>query len=473
MKKTLQKVRDTINRYEMLRSGDRIVVAVSGGPDSACLLDILYCLRHELGVKLYVAHFDHGLRPGEDEEETRFVESLAKSLDLPFMFKKADPGYEGAGPIEERARNARYDFFSQAVEEFSARKIATGHTLNDQSETVLMRMLRGSGVTGLAGIPPVRNDTVIRPLIHITRKEILDYLEGRGLSYVTDSSNSETRFLRNRIRRELLPQLQEIQPRVVELLGRTAEIMRSDDAWMSGAAEEWIAQKARIRQGREVSIPLMLFKLLPDAMKSRVIRHALKLTTGTLRKINMGHIEEATRLTLRDKPQACINLPDGLRVQRIYDRLVFTREEKKTLDEFSYTLDSWGSFHLEVLGCTVTVQECDKTEIAYEPSAPWTAFLNADQLPFPLEVRNFRAGDRFVPLGMSGHRKLKDFFIDLKIPLEDRTRIPILTHGKQPVWVCGFRIDERYRVTDRTRKVLKVAVDGMNLNVNASTPSTS
>ena len=465
MKKTLQKVRHTLNRYEMIRGGDRIVVAVSGGPDSVCLLDILCRLRHDLGIKLYAAHFDHGLRPGEDKDETRVVESLAKSLDLPFVTKKAGPGLEGAGPLEERARNARYDFLYQAVEKFSAQKIATGHTLNDQSETVLMRMLRGSGVTGLAGIPPVRDDMVIRPLIHITREEILSYLGQRGLGYATDSSNAEIHFLRNRIRRELLPQLREIQPRVVELLGRTAEIMRLDDAWMAGIAEKWVVQTARIRQGRDVSIPLTSFMLLPDAMKYRVIRHALMLTAGTLRKISMGHIEEAARLTLRDKPQASINLPNGLRAQRIYDRLIFTREEKKELDEFSYTLDSPGSFDLEILGCTVTAQECDRTEIAYGHATPWTAFLNADPLSFPLEVRNFRAGDRFVPLGMSGHRKLKDFFIDLKIPLEDRMRIPILTHMKQPVWVCGFRIDERYRVTDQTRKVLKVTVDGMNLNV--------
>ena len=460
MKEILNKIRVTINRYAMIRHGERIVVAVSGGPDSVCLLDMLYRLRDDLGVKLYVAHFDHGLRPGEDEHETRFVKSLAASLDLPFVFKKAGPGMEGDGPLEERARKARYAFLYQAGKKLSARKIATGHNLNDQSETVLMRLLRGSGVSGLAGIPPVRDGRIIRPLIHITREEIMAYVAQRGLGYVTDSSNSETRFLRNRIRRELLPGLREIQPRVVELLGRTAEIMRMEDAWMAAAAEEWVVKTARIRQGREVRIPLASFIHLPEAMKYRVIRHALKLTGGTLRKINLRHIEEANRLTVSSKPQARIDLPNGLKIQRIYDGLVFSRQEKKALDVFSYTLDGPGTFHLEVLGCTASVRECEKTAMSYEHSSPWTAFLNADQLSCPLEIRNFRVGDRFVPLGMSGHRKLKDFFIDLKIPSEDRARIPILTCRNQPVWVCGFRIDERYKVTPQTQKVLKVSLDG-------------
>lgn len=221
MNQSIKKVKNTISRYGMIRFGDRVVVAVSGGVDSVCLLDVLDKLRDELGVELFVAHFDHGLRPDDDEAETRFVKSLAASLDLPFETKKAFPSMlTGAGPLEERARNARYRFLEEVKEKFSAQKIAVGHNLNDQAETVFMRLLRGSGTSGLAGIPPVRDGHIIRPLIEISREEILTYIEQRGIKYLTDPSNFKTRFLRNRIRLELLPNLKQIQPRIIELLGR-------------------------------------------------------------------------------------------------------------------------------------------------------------------------------------------------------------------------------------------------------------
>ena len=454
----LNKVKNTISRYGMIRSGDRVVVAVSGGPDSVCLLDILNSLRDELEIELVVAHYDHGLRPGEDENETRFVEALAGSLGLPFDMQKAGVGLEMPGPVEERARYARYCFFNEIKEKHLAQKIATGHNLNDQSETVLMRLLRGSGVTGLAGIPPVRDDRIIRPLIDITRDEIMSHIESKSLKYVTDSSNSETHFLRNRIRLEVLPQLKEIQPQVIELLGRTAGIMRRDDEWMEEEARAWIITAAEIREHGEVLIPLSLFKPLSEALKYRVIRRTLGMAGETLRRISLTHIEDILSLSTGEKPQARLNLPNGLIVRRIYDKLVFNRGEGRVFDEFSYTLKGRGRFYLEAPECTITIEEKEKVELPDKHASPWTAFLNADRMTFPLVVRNFRPGDRFVPFGMSGHKKLKNFFIDLKIPAEDRARIPILTHNNDPVWVCGLRIDDRYKVMPDTEKVLKVTV---------------
>ena len=187
-KDILTKVRETISRYNMLMRGDLVVVAVSGGPDSVCLLKILHELGDELEVRLVAAHFDHGLRPGEDEEETRFVRDLAASLDLPFETEKAPPLLEdGSASLEERAREARYRFLERVRKGVHARKIALGHTLNDQAETVLMRLLRGSGPSGLAGIPPKREGTIVRPLIQVRREEIEAFLKGRGLSYLIDS----------------------------------------------------------------------------------------------------------------------------------------------------------------------------------------------------------------------------------------------------------------------------------------------
>ncbi len=456
MDETLKKVRYTISRYQMIRSGDRIVVGVSGGPDSVCLLDMLNKLRNDLKIELIVAHFDHGFRPDEDGDETRLVESLAMSLDLPFETKKAGSNMEGTGSLEEMARYARYCFFDEVRDKYSAGKIATGHTLNDQAETVLMRLLRGSGASGLAGIPPVRDDRIIRPLIDLTRDEVMSYAELKGLKYVTDSSNLETHFLRNRIRLEVLPQLKEIQPRVIELLGQTSEIMKRDNEWMEAEATAWMEKTAELSEDAIVNLPLPLFKQLPEALKFRIIRHALKISGGTLRRISLQHIEDIVSMVTGEKPQAQIHMPNGLVVARSYDKLVFDAGGGEESSEYSYPLDGPGICHLEAPGYTISIRETEKTEMPDMSTSLWTAFLDADQITYPLGIRNFRAGDRFIPFGMAGHKKIKDLFIELKIPSEDRIRIPILTYNNNPIWICGIRIDDRYKVTDETIKVLKI-----------------
>ncbi len=457
---TIKKVRHTIIKYNMIRDGDRVVVAVSGGPDSVCLLDILRELENELGVELVVAHFDHGLRPGEDEAENRFVESLAADLTLPFETKKADPGMgQGGASLEERARHARYQFLEEVKEKFSAQKIAIGHNLNDQAETVLMRFLRGSGPSGLAGIPPCREEKIIRPLIETTRGEIESYLELKGLTHMTDSSNLQACYLRNKIRLELLPRLREYQPRIVELLGRTADIMRNDETWLAAKAEEWAKRSAETRGDGEIRIPLSSFIILPEALKNRVIRYALKMTGGSLRRVSLRHIEAINQMAMGEKPQALLNLPNGIIAKKVYDRLVFTGTKDTQFESFCYLLDGPGKFDLTALGRTIFLTEVEKAELSDMGASRWCAFLNADHLRYPLMIRNARPGDKFIPFGMSGHKKLKDFFMDLKAPSEARAQTPILFCRDIPIWVCGFRIDDRFKILPDTKKILKVTFD--------------
>ena len=239
--KILKKVKATISRYEMFQPGDLVVVAVSGGPDSVCLLHILHTLRKELGINLLVAHYDHGLRPGEDASETRFVTSLAESMAVPFETERAKSLLHRRTPsLEEAARNARYRFLEKVRREHDAQKIALAHQLNDQAETVLMRMLRGSGPSGLGGIPPCRDQVIVRPLIEVSRKEVEAYIKARKVSYVVDSSNLQASFLRNRIRLELVPLLEQYQPRLAERLAETAEILRMEDEYLEQIVTAWV-----------------------------------------------------------------------------------------------------------------------------------------------------------------------------------------------------------------------------------------
>ena len=441
----------------MIRHGDRVIVAVSGGADSVCLLDLLHKMEEELEIQLVVAHFDHGLRPGVDEAETQYTKSLAASLSLPFETEKAGAQLRKGGSLEERARIERYRFLEQTKEKHSAHKIATGHNRNDQAETVLIRLLRGSGPSGLSGIPPFRDDTIIRPLIEITRREIEAYLEGRGLRHVTDLSNLESHYLRNRVRLELIPELERYQPRIVEILGQMSNIMRSDDERLVKEAEGWLTHSARSEEAG-IRIPVHPFTMLPEALKGRVIRCILTQTGGTLRRIGFRHIDAILQIAKGGKPQAQVKLPNAVTVKRVYNELIFTGSRDIEAEDFFYTIPGPGKFPLRAIRCSVLVEEVEKVSLSNMKTALPVAFLNADHLVYPLMVRNFRPGDRFVPLGMSGHRKLKDFFIDLKVPSETRRRIPILIYRDIPIWVCGFRIDDRFKVTSRTKRALKVTL---------------
>jgi len=456
----IKKVDNTISKYRMIGRGDRVIVAVSGGADSVCLLDILYSLKDVLEIELVVAHFDHGLRPDEDVSETAFVKSLAASFHCDFVTKRTDPDLQTeTASLEERARDVRYRFLKEVKEQFSAQKIATGHNLNDQAETVLMRLLRGSGPSGLSGIPPVRDTHIIRPLIEVTRSEIESYLSKRGLSHITDSSNSETKHLRNEIRLNLLPQLEKYQPKIVEILGRTAGIMREETTWLEAKATRWLKKWAEKGSNDQIVLPLLQFKQLPEPLKNHVIRQALKRKGGSLRRISLPNIDAIKQMATDQKPQTEVSLPNMLAVRRVYDRLIFSKSNPETPKRFCYIIDKPGAFNLETLGCTIQLEEVERKAMVELKTSAWTACLDADGITYPLMLRNFRPGDRFVPLGMTGHKKVKNFFIDIKVPSDVREQIPILTQGNKPIWVCGLRIDDRFKVTSTTKRVLKITFD--------------
>ncbi|MBN1832406.1 MAG: tRNA lysidine(34) synthetase TilS [Deltaproteobacteria bacterium] len=457
IKDTIKKVGRTISRHRMLNPGDLCIVAVSGGADSVCLLDILNELKAALGIRLVAAHFDHGLREGEDDAETRFVRDLASSMNLPFESEKAASLMDGAsGSVEEKARDARYIFLESLREDLSAQKIAMGHHLNDQAETVLMRLLRGTGPSGLTGIPPFREKAIIRPLIDIKKEEIESYCKARDLTYKVDSSNLQKDYLRNRIRLELLPSLLEYQPRLIEHLGRLAGILRDENAYMEGRAEDWIVRNADLRSTGEVSIPIPSFLGLPQPIRNRVIRQILRKVGKGLRRIDSRHIESVADLGKSKNSHSSLNLPNGLMVQRSYDRMVFRIGEGEELKGFHYLLDGAGTYFIEEIGQTIGLVEVEpKADLNLEGDER-TAYLDQEKLEFPLIFRNFRLGDRFVPLGMTGHKKIKDFFIDLKIPVESRALIPLLVSGNQPIWIGGYRIDDRYKVTSKTKRILEV-----------------
>ena len=461
-----RKVFETALRYHMFSEGDRVVVAVSGGADSVCLLHLLHELRNDLRIDLFVCHFDHGLRPDEDEKETLFVRMLAESFDLPFSTEKADGKLQtGENSMEEKARNLRYTFLEERMNHFSAQKIAVGHTLDDQAETVLMRLLRGSGASGLSGIPPVRDGYIVRPLIELHKEEIMGYLSQTGMKHVTDSSNLSTAPLRNQIRLTIIPLLKKRQPGLVKTLGKTSAILREEREWMETEAKEWIDLHGRVGLYGEVTIPLPEFSPLQEAKKSHIIREALRTSGGALTRITNKHIEAVKRAAQGENPHARIHLPGTQTFRRVYENMVFSPEKEKKTGDFFLRIDKPGIFQIEEPPCTISITEFRRTFPAPAMDSSLTAFLDADRITYPLIVRNVRQGDRFTPLGMNGKKKLKNFFIDSKIPVDARKKIPILVMGNQIISVCGLRIDDRFKVTSSTKNILKVEILQMSTNV--------
>jgi len=457
---TEKKVLSAIHRYQMINRGDSIIVAVSGGADSVCLLKILYTLREYLNIGLTVAHFNHGLRPKEDEKETEFVAKLAKKLNLALICDTSNNITKVPGSsIEEKAREMRYQFFQKAINKNHAQKLALGHTMNDQAETVLMHFLRGTGLTGLSGIPPIRQNCFIRPLIDITRDEIHTYLKQNGESFIIDSSNLETRYLRNKIRLELLPLLLDYQPKLVEHLGELAFLCRQETQFIDEEATKLLDIITFDSSKHSFDLSLTTFTTLSCSLQYRIIRQAIKKIKGNLRKINRVHIKTIIDCTNKDKPQIKVNLPENITVKKIYNRLRFSLGDMIETHNFSYSINNMGRFQIQEINKTIFFTEISKNHFMLPTASPQEAFLDLDKLKWPLRARNFRTGDKFIPLGVNGFKKVKDIFIDNKIPSEERKKIPILVSRDDIVWVYGIRIDDRYKIKQETKRILRCKVE--------------
>jgi tRNA(Ile)-lysidine synthase len=457
---TEQAALSTIREHNMIRSGDKVIVAVSGGPDSICLLEILLRLRELLRVTLMVAHLDHGLRPGEDERETEFVETLSRKVGIPCVCERASQLTHARGnSLEQRARELRYRFLEDVLETHGAQRVALGHNKNDHVETVLMNLLRGTGAAGLSGIPPVRKNRYVRPLIRITREAILTYLREKGLPYMTDSSNLDKEYLRNKIRLELIPTLSTYQPRLIERLDDLAFLSRQENRFMETEAEKHLEQMITPVSEQAFDISLEALQCLPIPLQYRAIRATIRRTKGNLRRVHVGHIRAILELTGNRKPHVKIDLPGHIVAKKMYNTLRVCRGEEPPTGEFSYLIERPGTFHLEPIDRAITCEEALPEEFTLLARSQRQCFLDLDALSWPLVVRNVRPGDKFMPLGLNGFKKLKDLFIDHKVPREQRRRIPLLESQGDIVWVGGIRIDHRYRVREDTRRILRCKIE--------------
>jgi tRNA(Ile)-lysidine synthase len=521
------KVIDFIQRYSLISPGEIVVVGVSGGADSVCLLHVLAKCQKGLGIKLHVAHLNHQLRGVESEADAEFVSDLAGSLGIPITIDRQDVAaykIERNLSVEEAARELRYDFLARVAGEVGANRIAIGHTRDDQVETILMHILRGTGITGLCGLAPCSsmpydsqgmslpvealsvakgqrsNLLVIRPLLGITREETTCYCQEHQLDPRIDSSNRSLSFFRNRLRLQLLPLLRQYNPSIDQALLRLADIAKEDNVFIEQQASELWDEVAR-QENNTIYLDKKQIASLPIALQRQLLRAAVTKLAGDTRDIEASHIE-AARSLLNKPTSKKISLPHGFICQGGYDEIAIASIAKQTQLPPCPFPPLPGEFPLKVPGKTVfpgwkvtasIVQELvgeghcqpltfchsepfavchsERSEESHaaqdrlrEESRPAQGRLGeAISADFDLHktgtelfVRQRRPGDKFQPLGMNMPKKLYEFMVDAKIPRSWRGHIPIVYSPQQIIWVVGWRIDDRVKVTEASKEILRL-----------------
>ncbi len=466
-------VEETIVAYDMLQAGDSVLVGVSGGADSVALLHLLVAASRTLPIRLGVVHLDHSLRHAESDRDAEFVACLALELGLPCYISKRDvrmvQKVQKIG-LEAAARQVRYALFYSVADTHGYTKIATGHHQNDNAESILMDLFRGCGPRGISGIPPVRDGRIIRPLIGLSRSEIIGFLNEEGLAYRSDASNRDTRFLRNKIRHQLIPSLEATyNPRIVDTLNRLARIVGSEDAWFEDLIRP-IFDAAVLPEMPDNLLALSLVAIGRQhiVIQRRMIRKGIFQVKGDLNRITLSHIEAVVHLLAKGRAHSSLDLPDRIRVCLKEDCLVFSKEETPLRSAsashrwhervaFFHQLSEPGAVSLPEIEGHLVFSVLSSQQVPKPfPAGQGVGFLDMDRVGFPLTVRNVRRGDRFTPLGMSGSQKISTYFINHKIPRVQRATCPVVTDQNGTIiWVVGHRIDDGFRVSSSTRSVLK------------------
>jgi tRNA(Ile)-lysidine synthase len=452
-------VRRTIEKYSMFARGDRVVVGLSGGPDSVALLHILDSLKDVYSIRLHAAHLEHGLRGAESVEDMEFVKALCDSLSVPLTTKREKVGEiaeRGGLSVEAAARSVRYAFLDDVLKETGFKKVATGHNANDQAETVLINLMRGSGIAGLAGMKPAVEDRIVRPLIEAKRDEIMTYLEQKGVSFRTDSSNSDTRFERNKVRSVLIPLIEkEFNPAIVDSLARTASVFSMVHEFFREEVAKTMKAAVKADEGR-VTVNLELFNPCPDVVKLFTFHSILRSLEEVEQVISYDTLSALLNVADKSQSGSRIDIGSGIIALKEFDRIVIGRD-LAMYEPYEVQLEVPGETRIESGGFTYNVEvlkEKPDTPDLYRSGE--SAYFDFNDLALPLVVRNWREGDRFVPFGLKGSKKVHDIFIDEKVPVSQRTMIPLVCDGDGVIWVTGVRRADRARITDKTSTVVKI-----------------
>lgn len=457
----LDKVKKTVDKYRLLERGDKVLIAYSGGPDSTALLAACLELQNVYSLRLALAHFNHMLRRSAAADE-EFVMRVARENSLPLYLKRENiRAYARAHGlnIEEAGRERRYAFLRQTAAKIGATKIATGHTMTDQAETFILRLLRGTGPRGLTAVAPAVERLIIRPLLGVERHEVEAYLRACRLPFRVDESNFDRRYLRNRVRLELIPWLEKkFEHRVVGHIARLVDILREEEEFLEKLSQ---AEAGKAIGGKEGQLFLDMDTVdrLPLPIARRVVRLFLASIKGDLRRIGYRDVE-SVRLLGEGKE---MRLPGGLTLRREKNRIFLKLLLRRPKLSWEYNWDGRKRLAITEIGLTFSgrrkkIKASTLSQLPFDDSQ--RAILDADCLRFPILVRNRRPGDRYQPLGAPGRKKLKEILRGRRISPTERDTLPVFLSGGQIIWVVGLPVAEACRVTPRTKRIFVIQKTG-------------
>ena len=463
-----------INKYTLVKSDNSIIVGVSGGPDSVALIRILHSINtaKNLHLRFYVAHLNHQLRGKSSEEDAQFAENLSKELSLPFILKNVniqEIAAQTKRSIEETARIERYKFFTESSQKYNASAVALGHTADDNAETILHRIIRGTGILGLEGIPinrPLTTDSaiqIVRPLLFTWRREIIDYLGKEQQNYRTDVSNYETTYFRNKIRLELIPLLEkQFNPNIKNTLIQLCQIFSANNEYLSLEAKKILKDSTIESAAGSYTLNTHFLTKQPKILQHLVFQEILNIMEIPLKEITYEHYTKILNEIAKKGRGRHFQLPGKLYLWHEHGMLYF---KKDILPQPCIPLSSEipiqipGTTPIYPLGKLVSeiLDIKDLSLDVYKKTKnSGEEIFDLQSITMPIAVRKRKEGDTISPLGIRGVKKIKDLLIDKKIPLKERDSVPIVVMNNQPIWVIGICMDNRVKVTPQTKKILKL-----------------
>ena len=464
-KSFVEQVKNNILQHNLLDTGNKIIVGVSGGADSVCLLKVLIELKNEFDLTIYVIHVNHGLRGHEADCDQSYVTELCKKWDIPikvcFVDIKALSKKLGISE-EEAGREARYKFFAKALKDTCSDYIAVAHNRDDQAETVMLNILRGAGMDGLCGMS-MKQGKIIRPLLNISRSKILKYLEDNKIDYRTDSSNMSSEYTRNRLRNELFPEIKklfEVNP--VNQFYRLSTLIREDNNFINQESKR-AYDAVILSESVDLELSAVGLRSLPNAIAKRIIRLAWERINNSRKNLEAVHVDQIITLCQNNHTGKKVKLKNEIEVILSYDRLIFKKAGKKYDKPYSYFINMEGFTKVNELNDILEAKVLKGNVLSQIGDFEQTnerslvQFFNLDKLSEETVVRSRLEGDRIRPYRSKGEKKLKDFFIDRKIPRDKRDITPLVAQGNKIIWVVGMRTSEDYRARKNTNNVLMLS----------------
>lgn len=463
-----KKVLSYIVDNNLIKSGDKILVALSGGPDSLCLLNILKELREELDIEIGAAHLNHLLRGEDAFKDEEFVISTCKEMNIPYYVKRVDINKyskEHKLSSELAGRNVRYGFFDEILKKDGFNKIATAHNANDQAETIIFRLMRGTGLEGLGGIKVCREDKIIRPILCLTRKEVEKYIKEKNLNPRIDKTNFEKIYNRNKIRLDIIPYIQNnFNEDIVKTLNRMSLLIQKDNAFIERLCIK--AYNEYCKRNTDSKFYILKKELFKEdqAIVTRIIRTALIEYSKSHYDFEMKHIYDILELSKKETGKG-INLPKNIYVENIYGDIKISSKMKEDIKvdktEFLLNKKSIGEDRIQFNNYEfeISVLKNKSTNLIDLKENKLVKYFDLDKINENILFRTRKNGDKITPLGMKGQKKLKDIFINMKVPKEERDLIPVICFDNYIAWILGLQISDNFKVTNNSKNILKIVAE--------------